>query len=243
MTATPLRPLALVGRSFRLAWEGFGLLFPLVLTPSLALSALAYAIGPDPFMAEAQAQTGLAAFASIALELVGGPAITGVACLAALDVALGKRHSMGEYVSQTLRHIGPLILLGLLLSVATTLGVAALIVPGLYIAGRFLPWTPAVVFENAGWSGLGRAQELTEGYRWPLAGAVLAMGILCALGFAALLPVVALAQGSFAIAILVDATFSTLVYLLGAAFVAAAYLRLREIREGVGLAEVAASLD
>lgn len=243
MTATPLRPLALVGRSFRLAWEGFGLLFPLVLTPSLALSALAYAIGPDPFMAEAQAQTGLAAFASIALELVGGPAITGVACLAALDVALGKRHSMGEYVSQTLRHIGPLILLGLLLSVATTLGVVALIVPGLYIAGRFLPWTPAVVFENAGWSGLGRAQELTEGYRWPLAGAVLAMGILCALGFAALLPVVALAQGSFAIAILVDATFSTLVYLLGAAFVAAAYLRLREIREGVGLAEVAASLD
>lgn len=243
MTATPLRPLALVGRSFRLAWEGFGLLFPLVLTPSLALSALAYAIGPDPFMAEAQAQTGLAAFASIALELVGGPAITGVACLAALDVALGKRHSMGEYVSQTLRHIGPLILLGLLLSVATTLGVAALIVPGLYIAGRFLPWTPAVVFENAGWSGLGRAQELTEGYRWPLAGAVLAMGILCALGFAALLPVVALAQGSFAIAILVDATFSTLVYLLGAAFVAAAYLRLRKIREGVGLAEVAASLD
>lgn len=243
MTATPLRPLALVGRSFRLAWEGFGLLFPLVLTPSLALSALAYAIGPDPFMAEAQAQTGLAAFASIALELVGGPAITGVACLAALDVALGKRHSMGEYVSQTLRHIGPLILLGLLLSVATTLGVAALIVPGLYIAGRFLPWTPAVVFENAGWSGLGRAQELTEGYRWPLAGAVLAMGILCALGFAALLPVAALAQDSFAIAILVDATFSTLVYLLGAAFVAAAYLRLREIREGVGLAEVAASLD
>ena len=243
MTATPLRPLALVGRSFRLAWEGFGLLFPLVLTPSLALSALAYAIGPDPFMAEAQAQTGLAAFASIALELVGGPAITGVACLAALDVALGKRHSMGEYVSQTLRHIGPLILLGLLLSVATTLGVAALILPGLYIAGRFLPWTPAVVFENAGWSGLGRAQELTEGYRWPLAGAVLVMGMLCALGFAALLPVAALAQDSFAIAILVDATFSTLVYLLGAAFVAAAYLRLREIREGVGLAEVAASLD
>ncbi len=241
MTATPLRPLALVGRSFRLAWEGFGLLFPLVLTPSLALSAIAYAIGPDPLVTEAQ--TGLAAFASLALELVGGPAITGVACLAALDVALGKRHSMGEYVSQTLRHIGPLILLGLLLSVATTLGVAALIVPGLYIAGRFLPWTPAVVFENAGWSGLGRAQELTEGYRWPLAGAVLAMGMLCALGFAALLPVVALAQDSFAIAILVDATFSTLVYLLGAAFVAVAYLRLREIREGVGLAEVAASLD
>lgn len=241
MTVTPLRPLALVGRSFGLAWEGFGLLFPLVLTPSLALSAIAYAFAPDPFVAEAQ--TGLSAFASIALELVGGPAITGVACLAALDVALGKRHSMGEYVSQTLRHIGPLILLGLLLSVATTLGVAALILPGLYIAGRFLPWTPAVVFENAGWSGLGRAQELTEGYRWPLAGAVLVMGMLCALGFAALLPVAALAQDSFAIAILVDATFSTLVYLLGAAFVAAAYLRLREIREGVGLAEVAASLD
>lgn len=235
-----LRPAALAARSFGLAWEGFGFLFPLVLAPSLAISALSYALAGAAATPETLSPA--AAFITVALTLIGGFVVTGIACLAALDIALGKRHALGDYLRQTLRHLAPLVGLGLLVSLATSLALILLIVPGLYVAARFLVWTPAVVFENAGWSGLGRAQDLSEGHRWPLAASLLIMGVAGLVAMAAALPLIAMAEGAFAFSILIDAVASTLIYMMSATFGAAAYLRLREIKDGASAAEVAATI-
>lgn len=240
----PLGATALIGRSLRLFFGNLGFLFPLAFVPSLALTALAYLLGDPLGNPEASLEFGPAEALSVFLNIMAGFVLTGVMCLAGLDVSLGKRHTVGEYVRQTMRHIWPIVALGVLLSAATGLGVVLLIVPGLYITARYLPWAPAIVFENAGWSGLGRAQELTEGRRWPLVGLILVMAVmvLAALLAAGLLLGTVAAQGSLILAVLIEAALAGLYYALIAVFVAQVYLRLRELREGAGLTEIAESI-
>jgi hypothetical protein len=164
-------------------------------------------------------------------------------CLAALDVALGKRHALSEYLGQALRHLAPLILLSLLVSLAIGVGATLFLIPGLYFAARFLPWTQAALFENAGWGALGRAQELTEGYRWPLVLAIVAMGLATLAIFVVVGPIMAMAMDSLILASLVEAAFTALAYALISAFSGLAYLRLREIKEGVSATDVAGMID
>jgi hypothetical protein len=237
--------LRLIGRSFRLLAAQFGFLFPLAFAPSLALSAIAYALGGDPTEVgpEGLPVLGWGALLALFFNVLIGFVVTGVMCLAALDAALGKRHTIGEYLSQTLRHIGPIVVLGLLLSVATGFGMVLALLPGLYVVARWLPWAPAIVFENAGWSGLGRAQELTEGYRWPLVGAATLIGlaVLAVLLLAGPLLGAAFAMGPIGVA--VEAAFAGLYYALIAVFTALVYVRLREIKEGVAATEIAETIS
>ena len=236
--------LRLVGRSFRLVYEGFGFLFPLGFLPALAISLLTYTVMgfPSEPMPADIALTPLF-LGTLAVNLVGGVLVSGVMCLAALDVALGKRHALSEYLGQALRHLAPLVLLGLLVSLAIGVGATLFVIPGLYLAARFLPWTQAALFENAGWGALGRAQELTAGHRWPLVLAIVAMGLATLAIFVVVGPVMAMALDSLILASLVEAAFTALAYALVSAFSGLAYLRLREIKEGVTAADVAGMID
>ena len=236
--------LTLVGRSFRLVYEGFGFLFPLGFLPSLAISLLTYAAmgGPSEPMPVDFALSP-AFLGALAVNIVGGVLVSGVMCLAALDVALGKRHGLSEYLGQALRHLAPLILLGFLVSLAIGLGATLFLIPGLYLAARFLPWTQAALFENAGWGALGRAQELTEGHRWPLVLAIVVMGLATLAILLVLGPIMAMAMDSLILASLVEAAFTALAYALISAFSGLAYLRLREIKEGVTATDVAGMID
>jgi hypothetical protein len=234
----------LVQGSFRLVYETFGFLFPLGFVPSLAISLLTYlAMGGPSEPMPADFATSPAFFGALALNFVGSILVTGIMCLAALDAALGKRHSLSDYLGQALRHLAPLILLSLLVSLAVGVGATLFVIPGLYLAARFLPWTQVALFENAGWNALGRGQDLTEGYRWPLVLAIVVMGLA---GLAILVvvgPLMAMAADSLILASLVEAAFTALVSALVAAFSGLAYLRLREIKEGVTAADVAGMID
>jgi hypothetical protein len=253
----PLGALALVGQSFRVLFAHFGFLFPLAFLPALTLAILSWiadptapamepGVGPGMMEGPMMVSGGAAALVLFAflVNVLVGFAVTGVMCLAALDAILGKRHSVGEYVAQTLRHIVPIVLLGALLYVVAGLAFALLVVPGLYVLARFLPWVPAIVFENAGWSGLTRGQELTEGYRWPIAGAMLLFGLL-GIGLALLVAPVAVAAGALSplVLVLVEAVATAVCYALSAVFTALVYARLREIGEGVSVADIAATID
>lgn len=239
-----LDAIRLVRRSLRLVYEGFGFLFPLGFVPSVALSLLTYTAmgGPSEPMSPDLATSPLF-FATLAINIVGGVLVTGVMCLAALDVALGKRHSLSEYAGQALRHLAPLIVLSLLVSIAIGVGATLFVLPGLYLAARFLPWTQAALFENAGWGALGRAQELTEGYRWPLVLAIATVGLAALVVLVAAGPLMAMAMDSLILASLVEAAFTALAYALIAAFSGLSYLRLREIKEGVSPLDVAETID
>lgn len=237
----PLGVLRLIKGSFVLFFASFGLLFPIAFAPTLAGAVLTFVASPPAVGAELGAP-GLGGVLVLLALLLVGFVIGGMLCLAALDAALGKRHGVGEYLSQAMRHVGPLIGLGLVLGAATALGALLLVLPGLYLIARFLPYVPAIVFENAGWSGLGRAQALTEDYRWPILGAVLLLGL--AVVAVALAPAVLAAAAGLPVivAILVETIVQAAIYAISVTFTALVYLRLREIKEGATPAEIADSI-
>jgi hypothetical protein len=241
----PLGAFGLIARTVRLLAASFGFLFPIAFVPALALSLVSYLTGVSEAGADPMA-TGLSAalVLSLTLDLLVGFVVTGVMCLAAIDAVIGKRHTIGEYVGQTLRHLGPIIFLGVLLYVLAGIGLALFVIPGLYILARFLPWVAAIVFEDAGWSGLTRAQELTEGYRWPLVGTLL-LFMVAGISVAFLMaPVIALAtQAGGLVLAIVEAAATALYYALIAVFTALVYARLRELREGMSVEAIAASIE
>jgi hypothetical protein len=244
-----LGALSLIGQSLRLLGANFYFLFPIAFVPALALAALAFVTGtaappaaePDPFANGAAAGW---RFASILLDVIVGFIVTGVMCLAAIDALIGKRHTIGEYFGQTLRHLAPIVLLGALLYLLVVVGLALFVLPGLYIMARFWPWIAAIVFENAGWSGLTRGQELTEGYRWPLAGALALFLILVVVVAIFLAPFIAVGVTAGPLVLLpIEAAFTAIFYALVAVFTALVYARLRQIKEGMTTADIAATIE
>lgn len=243
----PLGAGRIVAQSFGLLLAKFSTVFPMAFVPALALSLLNRAAWPAAPMAEGgeAAMPAVPSFGALmlgSLSMVLSYFVVGVLCLVALDAVIGKTHSVGQYARQAARHLLPIAVLGIVISVLAGLGFALLIVPGLYVVARFLPWVEAVVFENSGWRGLGRAQELTEGYRWQLAGAVLLMGGvivgLAMLAGSALYTV----ENNFALSVLVESFVSAIYYALFAIFTALVYARLREVKEGVSVEQIAASI-
>jgi hypothetical protein len=177
-------------------------------------------------------------------NLILGAAIPGYMALVALDLLLGKRHRQWDYLSQTLRHLAPLVVLLALYYVSVGIGLVLLIVPGLYILARYLPLIPVVVFENVGWSGLGRARDLTRGYRWPLVGFLLILAALfagVALSLGAVLAALAPQVGG-GVAFAAELLLGTLSTAYGALLTALVYLRLRALQEGASLPEIAATV-
>lgn len=241
----PLGISDLIGRSLRLLVAHFGFLFPIAFVPALIATVIGRFAGGQPIIDDlAATQSGLpgpTALLAIAVDIFISFLVAGVMCLAALDALFGKRHTIGEYLRQTLRHIAPIVLLGALLYVAAGFAAILMLIPGLYILARYLPWTAAIVFENSGWAGLSRAQELTEGYRWPLVAAVAIMGLLVVALMLVLAPL-AFAGGPL-LGIFVEAIFTGIYYALISIFSAIVYTRLREIREGVTAADLAASIE
>jgi hypothetical protein len=232
----------LLGKTLTLVIANLGFLFPLAFVPALIAAVLGQFAGGQPqFDGSVPLEPGPGAFLAIIVNIFISFLVAGVMCLAALDALLGKRHSVGDYLRQTMRHIAPIMLLGAVVYVAAGMAAIFLLLPGLYVLARFLPWTPAIVFENAGWSGLARAQELTEGYRWPLVAATIVIGLIVVALMLVFGPIATM--GGPIIAILVEAVFTGLYYALVSVFSALVYMRLREIKEGVTAADLAASID
>lgn len=179
---------------------------------------------------------------AIVASLVLSAFCAGYLCLAAVDAVIGRRHGVAEYARQAARHLLPLVVLSMALGLLVGVGLVLFILPGIYFVGRYLPWMETVVFEDMGWRGLGRARDMTEGYRWPIAAAALLLGV------ATLVPVTLAGLGAHAISdgMLMEILFNTVAtaffYASFALFTALVYVRLREIREGKGPAEIAASI-
>ena len=243
MTGAPLGIGRVISDTVRLSFRSLPQLFLIGFVPALLSAGIAGLAGPgdsDPMAGPSAADL----WAGL-IDLLLGTLVTGVLCLGALDARLGKRHGVGQYLQQAARHFVPLLVFGVVLSIAIAIGVFFLIVPGLYVAARYLPYVVTTVFEDRGWQGTNRAEELTKGYRWPLVGTLLIFGIaLIALFMVAGIPAAALgASLGLVPAILVSAALTAVSYVIFAAFSAVVYLRLRELGEGTGPDEVAAEID
>jgi len=83
----------------------------------------------------------------------------------------GRRAGFVEAAGAGARALLPLIALGLMIGVSITIGVAALIVPGVLLAILWVVAAPVLVEERCDiFATLGRSRELTKGARGPIFG-------------------------------------------------------------------------
>jgi len=168
----------------------------------------------------------------------------------AYDAKLDRPVQVSRYINPALAVALPIAILGLLSGILMVLGIIALIVPGLWIYAVYSVMPAAVAIERSGFSGLGRSARLTKGYRWPIIGATLLIGIMNAVVSAIAMFIVSLFAGGLgtsvaAIAVMTVtlAALSGVGYGLSAISTALIYARLREIKEGVSVRDIAAVFD
>lgn len=88
----------------------------------------------------------------------------------------GRRTSFSATIGAGTRSLLPLIALGLITSLGTTIGFVALFVPGILLALLWIVSAPVLVEERCGViAALGRSRTLTQGARWPILGIALLM--------------------------------------------------------------------
>lgn len=99
------------------------------------------------------------------------------------DVRDGRRDfSVGELISSASPYIAPLILNGILRSIAVGIGLIFLIVPGLYLLTIWAVTSPAIVVENEdGIGAFGRSNRLVAGQRMNVFLTILVVFVLTSL--------------------------------------------------------------
>jgi hypothetical protein len=84
----------------------------------------------------------------------------------------GGRVRVAESLDVARRRFVPVLICGILTTIAILAAFLLFIVPGLYVGALLAAVGPVVVLEHKGVSAFGRSATLTRGYRWPLAGVV-----------------------------------------------------------------------
>lgn len=163
----------------------------------------------------------------------------------AYDAKLQRPMRFGRYVGPALRAIVPITILGFAVGLMVGVAAIALLIPGLWVYAVFSVMEPAVVIEGVGFGGLGRSAALTKEYRWPILGALIPVFICMALIFAVaffLVGLIGLSNG-LALPVLLFAAISAIGSSLVSIFISLLYARLREIKEGIGVDQIAAVFD
>jgi hypothetical protein len=187
---------------------------------------------------------------ALVIQIVLSGITTALLVQMAYDAKLQRPLQLGRYVGPGINAAVPIAILGLLAGILAGFGFLALIVPGLWIYAVFSVMPAAVVIEKVGFGGLGRSAALTKEYRWPIVGAIVLLGIISmVISFVAffIVGLLAGALGANAVGILVGvlllAAISAIAAALSSISVALIYARLREIKEGASVRDIAAVFD
>lgn len=189
------------------------------------------------------ARDGIAFVLSILVNMVVYAIATGLLVQLAYDAKLRRPLKMDQYVSRALGAAVPITVLGLAAGILTAIAAVALIIPGLWVYAVFSVIAPAVVIEQAGFRGLNRSAELTKEYRWPILGALIVIGICGALVNLVGDFIMSTIGGGILINAILYAVLSAVVYGLGGIAVALIYARLRQIKEGISVDQIASVFD
>lgn len=242
------RTFGLIGRNF-VPFTFLSLLlvggpqFGIVLFQSYVAQAVL--LGIDPI--------GLALGAAL-LTMIFAYVLMAMLTRASIDDLSRGRMSLGAAVGDGVRFFFPLFIVALLTGIGVGLGLLLLIVPGLYLATRWVVATPALVAEDLGpTAALGRSGELTEGRRWAVFGLMLLYLVVAWVIEFAFTAVVSALSGStqyvvsldaFTLAVsAVGAIVGALTSMVSAVGTAALYFELRQAKEGVSVADLAAVFE
>ncbi|MBK1625411.1 hypothetical protein [Afifella marina] len=176
--------------------------------------------------------------AGTVLPLIIYQVMNGMLVLAAYDAKVGRPIRPGTYVTSALKRLLPLIVMAILVYVLIMTGFALLIVPGLWVLGVTAVFVPAVMIEGAGFGAIGRSARLTKGYRRPVVLFIVVVYIIESVVAWILGDLVAIFGGA-AFLLIAQGLFSGVANSIVSIALAMTYARLREIKEGVGFADLA----
>ncbi|WP_422378667.1 hypothetical protein [Roseibium sp.] len=179
------------------------------------------------------------------------------------DEQLGQRIRVRQYIRPAFRALFPILVLSIaiflilfasqLLLMLLSAATPYLLVMGLPLHLGFIFWicatlsvcAPVILFEKAGLRAFFRSMELTRNYRWPIVGTIVLTSIFILILYLVVGALIALfsMMTSPLIGALLFALLSTSGTSLLAIMVTLIYARLREIKEGIGLDQVAAVFD
>ena len=254
-TKTPLGVGGLVSNSFSILFRNIVAVMIVAFIPSLLALLISVAMnGASATLGLAIADPFAGGGATFVVGLIIQFAIQGliVALLVQLayDAKLGRPITPGTYLSPAIKAIVPIMVLSIIIAILAGIGFMLLIIPGLYVYAVYCATTPAIMIERSGFSAMSRSAELTRDYRWPIVGALILLGI-CTFALSivmtfvvtAIVPVIGLNAAGFGVGILLMALMSGLTAGLSAIGAALIYARLRDIKEGVSVDELAAVFD
>jgi hypothetical protein len=166
------------------------------------------------------------------VSLAGVFWVQGALVLAIEDVRDGRADlSIQDTLSRLRPRLNTLALAGILAALAVTIGLALLIVPGLFLLTIWLLIVPAIMLERAGVLGsFGRSRELVRGHGWSVFG-VIVLTILVLIGVGIVFSIVGAAFEGAWVELFLNIASQTVT----APFVALAwtmtYYRLRDLKE------------
>lgn len=162
-------------------------------------------------------------------------------CLIWLEAGLAfgvVRHLRGakpgflETFVQSLRMLLPAVLVTVVVTIATGIGLVLLVVPGIVIALVLWVAVPAAVVERSGLRALGRSARLTDGYKGQIFGLALILLILQMVAGSAVVMVASTVTNAFALFVVLQLC-SVVLSGIWATAVSVTYHDLRVLREGV----------
>lgn len=262
---TPLGVGAIIGESFSIFFGRFILIVSIAFVPSLLDYIISgFLVGYDVVNQLKEpdlTDTGdaLAYVLTFISEITADALATVLLVQLVHDMKFRRSIRLVRYFDRVPSVILPLVILSIATSI---LSIAILFnkIPGLYVGSILLVlliapqfWlntvfcvmAPVIVIEHAGFGGLKRSAALTRGYRWPIVGLVLLANICIlpiAIGSGYLVDVVVNLAGN-APGIILSSAATSLETAFTAILVALTYARLREIKEGVSVDQIASVFD
>jgi hypothetical protein len=152
-----------------------------------------------------------------------------------------QKVSFEEAARFGLKRIGSVLLIGILSILGIMLGSLLFIVPGIILSIVWYVAIPVFIAEDCGATdSLSRSAALTDGYRWPVFGLVLVVGLISAvISWISTLVTAAVPMAGIPIEIIINIVTTA----FGAIVPAVTYHRLITIKEGAQSDDVASVFD
>ena len=184
--------------------------------------------------------------ATVVIDIVAYSLLTAMIVLLTYDAKTGKSRSIGGYIAPAVSVLLPLVIMSIVMSLILVVAFMLLIIPGIWMYGVLAVVVPAIVIEKAGFGALGRSAALTKEYRWPVVGVLVVIGIIVAVisGSVGAVAAIPATMGLGLVGMFVAVTvLNGLAYGMSSVTAALVYARLREIKEGAQVEDLAAVFD
>ena len=241
-----------IGETFSVLRQRFMTFVLLAAVPGIVVQLISLAAGlgagDEMFTDETSAVAGTASIVTIVffaflIPILVYSVMTGMMVMAAYDTKTGRSVRLGAYVSAAIKRSPMLAIVTIIVTFGISIASVFFLVPGLWLAGVWSVCVPVVMMESRGLGALSRSAELTKEYRWPLVGfVVVTYIIIMVITTLVTLAFTVLPLPALVIAILMGLINGVTTALLSIA-VSVAYARLRDIKEGVGYADLAEVFD